>query len=320
MMGLASGTAGAPILTRRGVDPFSPSVLRESSRMGPQPAAFSTSIRRHNTLPQDHLNWIVRIHVDQGDPDSAGYGHLTVPRSPRLAGPMTSPNISESLREFIEEAPVAREPHIAFLQHAASELAQGATILDIGAGDAPYRELFGNADYKTCDWDRSIYSPGRPPDIVAPADNVPLPDSSLDAIVSTQVLEHVAEPGLVLEEFYRLLKPKGHLYVTTPLVWYLHEQPHDYYRYTSHGLRYLLNRAGFVNIEIAPMNDAFSTISQLTAHLGYMMGHNPDGYDGRRDIIARTMVEVASLIGSFSDFDTQWILPISFSAEAIRPN
>jgi hypothetical protein len=79
-------------------------------------------------------------------------------------------------------------------------------------------------------------------------------------------------------------------------------------------------RVGLEASEIAPMNDAFSAISQLTADLGYMMGHNPDGYGDQRDIIVRMMVEVASLIGSFSDFGTQWISPIIFSAEAIRPN
>ncbi len=39
--------------------------------------------------------------------------------------------------------------------------------------------------------------------------------------------------------------PGGTIWLTTPLTWYLHEEPHDYYRYTSHGLRYLLDRAGF---------------------------------------------------------------------------
>jgi len=44
----------------------------------------------------------------------------------------------------------------------------------VGAGGAPYRELFAHANYLTCDWENSIYKPDRPPDVVAPARNIPL--------------------------------------------------------------------------------------------------------------------------------------------------
>jgi SAM-dependent methyltransferase len=227
--------------------------------------------------------------------------------------------ISDELRRFIDEAPHAREPHIAFLRDAANSLPEGATVLDVGAGDAPYRELFAHLRYLTCDWENSIYEPERPPDIIAAADSIPLDDASLDGLVCTQVLEHVPEPWRVLEEFHRVLRPAGRLWLTTPLTWYLHEQPHDYYRYTSHGLRYLIDRAGFAEIEITPMNDSFSTIAQLVSHLGWMMGRQPDGHDDQRDLVGKTMAELAPLIASFSNYDIQWILPISFAATAVRP-
>lgn len=229
-------------------------------------------------------------------------------------------SLSESLRSFIAEAPAARGGrHLAFIQRAAAELAPGSSILDVGAGDAPYRELFAHASYLTCDWEHSIYKPDRPPDIVATASNIPLDVASVDAILSTQVLEHVAEPSSVLAEFFRLIKPGGRLWLTAPLAWYLHEEPYDYYRYTSHGLRFLLERAGFIEIEISPLNDAFSTTASLVRDLGWMMGRSPDGFDNQREIVAQTMVRVASLIESFGNFDTQWIFPLDFSAVALRP-
>lgn len=227
--------------------------------------------------------------------------------------------ISESLRGFIDEAPYVRGPHIAFLRQVAAELGPDSTILDVGAGDAPYRELFSHTRYLTCDWENSIYRPDPPPDLVALAGRIPVEDASFDAILNTQVLEHVPEPWLVLEEFRRLLKPGGKLWMTVPFVWYLHEQPYDYYRYSSHGLRFLLERAGFGEIEIAPLNDSFSTLAQLVSHLGWMMGRQPDGFDDQRDLVARTMQQVASLIGSFSDLDIQWILPLNYSVVAALP-
>ena len=48
--------------------------------------------------------------------------------------------------------------------------------------------------------------------------NHPLPvaDESFDTIISTEVIEHLENPRFVFREFYRLLRPKGNLIVTTP--------------------------------------------------------------------------------------------------------
>ena len=226
--------------------------------------------------------------------------------------------ISDFLRAFIDEAPRVRIPILAFVRRVAASLPVGAKVIDVGAGNAPFRELFAHASYVTADWENSIYRPTMPPDIRAPANRLPVKDAWFDAILCTDVLEHVAAPASVLEEFHRVLKPDGHLWITVPFIWYLHEQPYDYFRYTSHGLRFLLERAGFIDIQITPLSDAFSTVAQLTRDLGWMMGRVGDDWDGQRDLIERTMKQVAELIGSFSDFDTQWILPIEYSVVARR--
>ena len=45
---------------------------------------------------------------------------------------------------------------------------------------------------------------------------VPLPAESFDAIVSAEVIEHLENPRAVFREFNRLLRPRGHLLLTTP--------------------------------------------------------------------------------------------------------
>jgi SAM-dependent methyltransferase len=227
-------------------------------------------------------------------------------------------DISEELRQFIAHAPRVREPHLAFLRRAAGDLAPHESILDVGSGMAPYRELFSHARYVTCDWEHSIYAPSTPPDIRGSADRIPVEDASFDAILCTQVLEHVPEPWAVLEEFHRVIRPGGRVWITAPLVWYLHEQPYDYYRYTSHGLRHLLERAGFSAIEILPLTDAFTTVAQLVGELGHLMGEVQDGFEEQRGLVAAMMQHVAGLIGSLSGFDTQWILPADYCAVATR--
>lgn len=221
---------------------------------------------------------------------------------------------SELLRSFVAEAPVAREPHVAFLRDAVADLAPGARILDVGAGDSPYRELFDAFTYLSNDWGDTSYVPEVPVDVVAPAHDLPLPDDDLDAVVCTQVLEHTPEPWLVIEEFARVIRPGGKLILTAPLTWYLHEVPHDYYRFTAYGLRHLFERAGFVDIDIRPMNDSAGTVAELLRHLRWIVGSVDDEHEASRATAGVLVAELASVVEQVRWLDTQWLLPISFSA------
>lgn len=227
--------------------------------------------------------------------------------------------LSPELRAFIAESPVAREPHVAFLRSAVADLPPGSTVVDVGAGDAPYRELFAAHDYRTTDWGGTFYSPTTPVDIVAPAHDLPLEAGSVDAVVCTQVLEHLAEPVAALEEFRRVLRPSGLLVVTVPLTWYLHEVPHDFYRYTPYGLRHVMEKAGFDTIDIAPMNDSPSTIAALLHHLRWILGSADDGRDERRIAAGDLLAQAASMVQSIGWLDTQWLLPVSYAATARAP-
>lgn len=225
-------------------------------------------------------------------------------------------DLSTELQTFIAEAPTARAPHVSFLREAIEGLADGSLIIDVGAGQAPYRELFARHDYRTTDWAGTSHAPTTPVDYVAPAHDLPLETSSVDAVVCTQVLEHIADPVDALVEFRRVLRPGGRLIVTVPLTWYLHETPHDYYRYTAYGLRHVLEKAGFVDIDIQPMNDSPSTIGALLRHVRWILGSADDGMDDRRAAAGDLLAQAAAMVESVGWLDTQWLLPVSFSAVA----
>lgn len=231
----------------------------------------------------------------------------------------TDPSWSEGLQAFVAEAPVARAPHVRFLRSAVEGLAPGARILDVGAGDAPYRELFDAYDYLTNDWTGTQHVPDRPYDLVAPAHDLGLPDSSVDAVVCTQVLEHLPEPWVAVEEFRRVLVPGGRVVITAPLTWYLHELPHDYYRFTSYGLAHLLQRAGFHRLDVQPMNDSPATIAELLRHLRWTLGKVGDGRDEARSIVGEVVASLGEAVEQLSWLDTEMLMPISFSAVAFVP-
>jgi SAM-dependent methyltransferase len=228
--------------------------------------------------------------------------------------------ISESLRTFVEELWAVRRPILDLVREAARGLPPGAVVLDVGAGDAPYRELFADVDYRTVEWHASEHDGAQDADILASADAVPIDDGCCDAVLLTEVLEHVPEPLAVLRELRRVLRPGGKLVLTVPLVWHLHELPHDYYRFTGSGLRNLLDRAGFVDVEVHARNDCFTTVAQLLRNLDHVMGRDPtDGLDDRREEAGQVLAELADQVAGLAPLDAKRILPLGYAATAARP-
>jgi SAM-dependent methyltransferase len=72
---------------------------------------------------------------------------------------------------------------------------------------------------------------------------VPLPDHCADAVLSAQVLEHVADLDAYCAEIRRLLKPGGTLLLSTHGSWFYHP-PEDHRRWTRTGLALDLETRG----------------------------------------------------------------------------
>jgi SAM-dependent methyltransferase len=123
---------------------------------------------------------------------------------------------------------------------AAEQLRDGQVVLDAGAGEARHRVHFKQGCYIALDagygdsaWDYSRL------DIRADLEHIPLSRGSVDCILCMVVLEHTQNPGRVICEFARILKPEGKLVMVVPFLWEEHQAPHDYYRFTRYGVRSL---------------------------------------------------------------------------------
>lgn len=147
----------------------------------------------------------------------------------------------------------------------AAAVPAGASILDIGAGKGRYRSLFAHCDYKTQDFAQEPGTIGQytPLDYESDITAIPVPDGSFDAILCTEVLEHVPEPIRAVQEMARILKPGGRLIMTAPLGAFLHQEPYHFYGgYTPHWYRKFLPEAGFEVVSIERNRGFFSLFGQ----------------------------------------------------------
>jgi len=132
----------------------------------------------------------------------------------------------------------------------AERLPSGSRVLDAGAGASKYRPFFNHCRYETqdfCQYKGPLVQYLQPIDHVCDVAAIPLSDGCLDAVICTEVLEHVIDPMAVLGEFARLLKPGGKLLLTAPLLSYLHMEPYHYYGgFTRYWYEYWLPKKGFL--------------------------------------------------------------------------
>jgi len=137
-------------------------------------------------------------------------------------------------------------------------------ILDVGCGNKPYKDLFRYEKYIGMD----IENPGHDHknediDVFYDGNAFPFEDRVFDGVLANQVLEHVFNPDEFLQQINRVLKVKGHLLLTVPFIWDEHEQPYDYGRYSSFGLKSLLEKNGFKIISHSKSVNDLRAVFQL---------------------------------------------------------
>lgn len=157
-----------------------------------------------------------------------------------------------------------------FMEKAGAAHDADALVLDAGSGEGRFYQEFAHTRYIGIDlavgdetWDYTKL------DAVSELSALPFATGTFDSVLCTQVLEHVQEPYLVLAELCRVLKTGGCLYLSCPQSWHQHQKPHDYFRYTSFGLRYLLDKAGYDVSELTPMGGYFWYLSFQLQNMNY---------------------------------------------------
>jgi SAM-dependent methyltransferase len=152
-------------------------------------------------------------------------------------------------------------------------------MLDVGCGDKPYEALFRPyvTEYVGVEHAATFASTHAATrggaDVVYEGDTLPFADGSFDTVMSIQVLEHTPEPQRLVDEMGRVLSDGGTLILTAPFCFRLHEEPHDYFRYTPHGLRALIERAGLDVLDVQAQGGLFTVVAhKLSVYLAFRVG------------------------------------------------
>jgi len=206
----------------------------------------------------------------------------------RLVGrrpPCYAPRVNDLLGTLLRLPPVARGARAASdwvdlqLVHVVASLARLAPrargrLLDVGCGDKPYEHLFTPyvSAYVGVEHEATFgatsASARDKADVRYSGARMPFDDATFDTVLSVQVLEHTPDPQALVSEMARVLRPGGLLILSAPFSFRLHEEPHDYLRFSPHGLRLLCERAGLIIEEIAPHGNLWSLLGhKLNSYL-----------------------------------------------------
>lgn len=140
----------------------------------------------------------------------------------------------------------------------------GGVIMDFGCGSKPYRSLFNAEQYIGVDFE----NPGHPHvneqiDVFYDGKSIPFGNAHFDAIFCSEVFEHIFNLHEILPELNRVLKPGGKMLLTCPFAICEHEVPHDFARYSSFGIKHLLEQNGFRIISQEKTGNSTETVFQL---------------------------------------------------------
>ena len=139
------------------------------------------------------------------------------------------------------------------------------SLIDLGCGNVPLYEAYRKyTDNNICvDGGNSYHRDDFLDNICDFSKKIPYNDAEFNTIVLSDVLEHKSEPKHLFNEMNRILVVGGKVLMNVPFLYWIHEQPYDYYRYTRHALQHIADQSGFRIILIKTIGGAPQVIADI---------------------------------------------------------
>jgi ubiquinone/menaquinone biosynthesis C-methylase UbiE len=217
-----------------------------------------------------------------------------------------------------------------WIERALADIPAGSRILDAGAGEQQFRKFCTHLHYVSQDfakydgagdgaglqtqtWDQTRL------DLVSDITSIPAPDGSFEAILCTEVFEHIPNPLAALREFSRLLCHKGRLILTVPFCSITHFAPYHFATGLSrYWFQHHLPEAGFAIRSIDHNGNYFEYIAQELRRLRGVAARYAriELSDTQRDAISTVLTTLEQL--SDADGGSHELLTFGFHVIAER--
>ncbi len=140
-------------------------------------------------------------------------------------------------------------------------------LIDLGCGNVPlfvaYKDRVSSI---TCvDWQATKHKVDHLDHELDLTEPLPFPDNSFATIILSDVLEHIPNPEQLWSEMYRILTPGGVAIINVPFLYWVHEAPHDYYRYTEYALERFASNSNFNVISLEPIGGLPEVLADFIA-------------------------------------------------------
>lgn len=140
-------------------------------------------------------------------------------------------------------------------------------LLDLGCGKVPLFIVYKDyATEVTCvDWENSLHKNEYLDLECNLTEPLPFNDGQFDTIVLSDVLEHIPQPDRLWMEMFRILSTGGKVIMNVPFYYWLHECPHDYYRYAEFALRRFVENSGLKLVQLQSIGGAPEIMADIFA-------------------------------------------------------